>query len=60
MLYLIEDMLRDKSSQERYEERLHQSKPLLDAFFEWLEPMKSESDSSSLIGKAIRYALNQR
>ena len=60
MLYKIEDMLKNKSPQERYEERLRKSKPILDAFFAWLEPMKIESDSSSLIGKAIRYALNQR
>lgn len=60
MLYQIEDILKEKSSEERYEERLRQSKPILDAFFEWLEPMKSQSDSNSLIGKAIRYALNQR
>ena len=60
MLYQIEDILKDRSPKERYEERLHQSKPILDAFFEWLEPMKSQSDSNSLIGKAIRYALNQR
>ncbi|WP_297422752.1 IS66 family transposase [Clostridium sp.] len=60
MLYQIEDILKERSPKERYEERLRQSKPILDAFFEWLEPMKSQSDSNSLIGKAIRYALNQR
>lgn len=59
MLYKIEDLIRDLSPQERYEERQKQSKPLLDAYFEWLKPMKEEVDRQSLIGKAVLYSLNQ-
>ena len=60
MLYQIETMLKDKTAEERYEERQRQSRPLLEAFFSWLKPMESASDSKSLIGKAITYALNQQ
>lgn len=60
MLYQIETLLKDKTAEERYEKRQRQSKPLLDAFFSWLKPMESASDSKSLIGKAITYALNQQ
>lgn len=59
MLYQIETLLKEKSAREGYEERLKQSKPLLDTFFEWLKPMKAGTSSSSLLGKAINYALNQ-
>jgi transposase len=60
MLYQIETMLADKPAEQRYEERLKQSQPLLDAFFAWLKSMELASDAKSLIGKAIAYALNQQ
>mgnify|MGYP005843597651 CR=1 FL=1 len=53
MLYQIETMLKDKTSEERYEERQRQSRPLLDAFFSWLKPMEPASDSKSLIGTFV-------
>ncbi len=34
MLYKIEEMIRDKSPEERYKERQKQARPLLEAFFE--------------------------
>lgn len=59
MLYKIEEMIRDKSPEERYEERQKQSKPLLEAFFEWLHTLEDAVDRSSKIGEAVLYALNQ-
>ena len=59
MLYKIEEMIRDKSPEERYEERQKQAKPLLEAFFEWLYTLKDSVDRSSLIGEAVLYTLNQ-
>ena len=59
MLYKIEEMIRDKSPAERYEERQKQAKPLLEAFFEWLHSLEDSVDRSSLIGEAVLYALNQ-
>ena len=59
MLYKIEEMIRDKSPKERYEERQKQAKPLLEAFFEWLHRLEDSVDRSSMIGEAVLYALNQ-
>ena len=59
ILYKIEELVRDKTAEERYEERRKQSRPVLDALFEWLHTMEGSVDRSSLIGDAILYALNQ-
>lgn len=59
MLYKIEEMIRDKSPEEKYIERQKQSKPLLEAFFEWLHSLKDAVDRSSRIGDAVLYTLNQ-
>jgi transposase len=59
MLYKIEELIRDKSPEERYEERQKQAKPLLEAFFEWLHTLKDAVDRSSKIGEAVLYTLNQ-
>ena len=40
MLYKIEDLIREKNVEEKYRERQKQSKPLLDAFFEWLHSLE--------------------
>ena len=59
ILYKIEELIRDKTTEERYEERQKQSRPVLDALFEWLHTMEGSVDRSSLIGDAILYTLNQ-
>lgn len=59
ILYKIEELVRDKTVEERYEERRKQSRPVLDALFEWLHTMEGSVDRSSLIGDAILYTLNQ-
>ena len=59
MLYKIEELIRDKSPEERYEERQKQARPLLEAFFEWLHSLEGSINRSSLIGEAILYTLNQ-
>ena len=59
ILYKIEEMLHDKTPEEKYEERQKQSRPVMDAMFEWLHTMEGSVDRSSLIGDAILYTLNQ-
>ena len=59
LLYKIEEMIRNKTPEERYAERQKQSRPLLEAFFEWLHGLEPTVDRSSKIGDAILYALNQ-
>ena len=58
-LYKIEEMIHDKTPEEKYEERQKQSRPIMEALFEWLHTMEDSVDRSSLIGDAILYTLNQ-
>ena len=60
LLYKVEDVLKGKTVEERYEERLKQSKPILDSYFQWIKTLSAGADSNSLIGKAINYSLNQQ
>lgn len=59
MLYKIEELAADKKTEERYNERQKQSKPLLDALFEWLHTLENKVNRSSMIGDAILYTLGQ-
>ena len=59
ILYKIEELIKNKTADEKHEERQKQSKPVLDAFFEWLHTMEGSVNRSSLIGDAILYTLNQ-
>ena len=59
ILYKIEEMIHNKTPEEKYEERQKQSRPVMDALFEWLHTMEDSVGRSSLIGDAILYTLNQ-
>ena len=59
ILYKVEELIKDKTPEERYQERQKQSRPIVDALFEWLHSMEDSVDRSSLIGDAILYMLNQ-
>ena len=59
ILYKVEELIKNKTPEERYEERQKQSRPVVDALFEWLHSMEDSVDRSSLIGDAILYTLNQ-
>ena len=59
ILYKVEELIKDKTPEERYQERQKQSRPVVDALFEWLHSMEDSVDRSSLIGDAILYTLNQ-
>ena len=59
ILYRGEELIKNKTPEERYEERQKQSHPVVDALFEWLHLMEDSVDRSSLIGDAILYTLNQ-
>lgn len=48
------------SVEARLEQRQEKAKPLVDSFFEWLEPLKGEVVPKSPLHKAVTYALNQR
>lgn len=59
MLYQIETLLKNKTPEERYQERQKQAAPLVDAFFEWLHTLKDKVNRSTKTGEAVHYALNQ-
>jgi transposase len=58
-LYSIERKLKELDPKERYEQRLKQSKPILDAFLSWLKMQDQKVLPKSGLGKAITYCLNQ-
>ena len=57
-IYHEEKKLADLTATERYEQRLVKVKPLLDAFFSWLE--KQNISGKGKLAKAVRYALNEK
>ncbi len=58
-LFKIEQGLKDASPEERYEQRLKRSRPVLDAFSTWLGVHKDQVLPKSQLGKAIAYYLNR-
>lgn len=59
ILCKVEELIKDKTPEERYKERQKQSRPVVDALFEWLHSMEGSVDRYSLIGDAILYTLHQ-
>ena len=57
-IYHEEKQLARSEPTERYEQRLVKVKPLLDAFFSWLE--KQNISGKGKLAKAVRYALNEK
>lgn len=57
-LFKIEDSLKDLSPNERYRKRLELEKPVLEAFWCWLEKLNCLKGSA--LGKTVIYAKNQK
>ena len=57
LLFGIEQELADKTAKERYEERLKQAKPVLDAMFAWANSRTAAPKSA--LGKALTYLKEQ-
>lgn len=57
-IYHEENLLKDLSAEERYEQRLVKVKPILDAFFAWLETIQVSGKGK--LSKAAGYALNEK
>ena len=49
ILYKVEELIKYKTPEERYQERQKQSRPAVDALFEWLHSMEDSVDRSSLL-----------
>ena len=57
LLFGIEQEIADKTAEERYEERLKQAKPVLDAMFAWANSRTAAPKSA--LGKALHYLKEQ-
>jgi len=57
-LFDLERKFKELSPEERYNERLKKSKPVSDAFFEWIGGLGALPKSP--IGEAVHYAVSQR
>lgn len=59
-LFEIEKNLEKLSREERKSERLKQEKPVLDAFWWWINSIKTKVLPKSKLSEALKYALNQK
>ena len=57
LLFGIEQEIADKTAEERYEQRLEQAKPILDALLSWANSRTAASKSA--LGKALHYLKEQ-
>lgn len=57
-LFSLEKKWADLEYNERYQKRLEQAKPVLDAFWSWVSSLNVLQGSN--LGKAVTYALNQK
>jgi len=58
-LYVIEKQIKDLSIEQRYLIRLEKSKPILDDLKQWCDQAVIKTSKDALLGKAIRYTINQ-
>lgn len=59
-LFDIEKKLEGLTIEERKQERLKQEKPILDAFWSWVEKSKNSILPKSKLSEAFKYSLNQK
>lgn len=57
-IFKIEKNLQNMTDEERYEERLKKSKPILEEFHTWLKQQRARLTPKSATGAAVRYCLN--
>ena len=58
-LFKLEQALAELTPEERYEKRLEQENPVLDAVLSWANAMQAKTAPKSALGKAIYYLLEQ-
>ena len=58
-LFKLEQAFAELAPEERYEKRLEQAKPVLDALLSWANEMQARTAPKSALGKAIHYLLEQ-
>ena len=58
-LFKLEQAFAELAPEERYEKRLEQAKPVLDALLSWANEMQAKTALKSALGRAIHYLLEQ-
>ena len=58
-LFKLEQAFAELTPEERYEKRLEQEKPVLDALLSWANEMQAKTAPKSALGRAIHYLLEQ-
>ena len=58
-LFKLEQAFAELTPEERYEKRLEQAKPVLDALLSWANEMQAKTAPKSALGKALYYLLEQ-
>ena len=58
-LFKLEEAFAELTPKERYEKRLEQEKPVLDALLSWANEMQAKTAPKSAMGRAIHYLLEQ-
>lgn len=59
-LFEVERSLREKPPDQVLATRQHTSKPLVDGFFRWVQALSTVVRPTSTLGKAVKYAMNQK
>ncbi|WP_139903941.1 IS66 family transposase [Clostridium thermarum] len=59
-MFKLEEELSSLSSEDRYDERLSKLKPMLEAYFSWIEKEHALALPKSSYGKAVNYSFNQK
>ena len=59
-LFSVEKKAEDLSAMERHNLRQKESKPVIEAFYQWVETYQANTLPQSLLGKAFTYAQNQK
>lgn len=60
LLFKIEEEIKDLSPEEKVEKRQEASRPILDAFWSWVEETSALHTTNELLTKALGYATNQK
>ena len=58
-LFKLEQAFAELTPEERYEKRLEQAKPVLDALLSWANEMQAKTAPKSALGKALNYLKEQ-
>jgi len=60
LLFKVEDEIKEFSFEERKQKRQDASRPILDAFWSWVEETSALHTTNELLTKALTYATNQK